>query len=902
MKFTDPAGAAAGMPRGLTPALIGILILGTLVFASVVLFIEYRNSQRNEIKALEETAAAYSNSILGFRDFYNQVILGNLSGSGIEITHEYQDKAHAVPIPATLSLDLMQFLNNRQVKVNMRLVSEYPFPARQNRVLSDFDRTATYQFETTAKQSVSRMSYNANRRIYEYAVPVRLSENCVACHNKHPESPKRDWKIGDIRGIQVVALLPETLGNENLNQRAPLIVALLFFFAFTLAVIFWLVERNQIAFRLLLQDKKNLANATIAAEAASRAKSNFLANMSHEIRTPMNGIIGMTDLALDSDSEVERQEYITIVKNSAESLLGILNDILDFSKIGAHKLMLEQVGFNLQKTVSETLRTLAPRAGQKGLELIYDVADDVPHNVVGDPTRLRQVLINVIGNAIKFTKTGEIVVSLGVDAQDNTTATLRISVRDSGIGIPADKLESIFEAFSQADASTTRQYGGTGLGLSISNRLVELMGGHMSVDSEPGTGSTFQFTIVLGLDQQPFTPLSTEHLAGKQVLVVDDNALNRQIVLRHLSRWGMKATAVGSGAEARTLFDGKVYQPDLVLLDQRMPQMDGLALAAWMRAQSHLHTTPVLMLSSASQRDDAERARDLNLQVHLVKPFTDVDLLGAVTRALGMPEIDAVQMPPGAVQPRVAAAILDVLLVEDDPINQQLAFRLLAKWGHQVTLAVNGQEAVDRLRAGQRYDIVLMDVQMPVMGGIEATRLIRTDEAEQKKPRVPIMAMTANVMQGDREACLEAGMDEYLSKPINRSELAARLRRLGTSDAATERPSVAFDTLPAPAFDYAAAISRMDPQMIEILTQAFLKHYENELRSLRQSVASGELEDSQRRAHSLKGTLAGFDAKPAARYAAEMEAQAKAGQVAALSPLLDALEKEVGKLVAVLRG
>jgi CheY-like chemotaxis protein len=315
-----------------------------------------------------------------------------------------------------------------------------------------------------------------------------------------------------------------------------------------------------------------------------------------------------------------------------------------------------------------------------------------------------------------------------------------------------------------------------------------------------------------------------------------------------------------------------------------------------------LHTTPVLMLSSASQRDDAERARDLNLQVHLVKPFTDVDLLGAVTRALGMPEIDVVQTPPVAVQPRVAAGILDVLLVEDDPINQQLALRLLAKWGHQVTLAVNGQEAVDRLRAGQRYDIVLMDMQMPVMGGIEATRLIRTDEAEQKKPRVPIMAMTANVMQGDREACLEAGMDEYLSKPINKSELAARLRRLGASDAATERPSAAFGAPPAPAFDYAAAISRMDPQMIEILTQAFLKHYENELRVLRQSIASGELEDSQRRAHSLKGTLAGFDAMPAARYAAEMEAQAKAGQLAALSPLLDALENEVGKLVAVLRG
>jgi two-component system, sensor histidine kinase and response regulator len=902
VNLAAPASAEADMPRGLTPALIAILIIGTLVFASAVLFIEYRHSQRSEQKALERIAQAYSTSILGFRDFYNQVILGKLSGSGIEITHEYQDKAHAVPIPATLSLDLIQFLNSRQVKVNMRLVSEYPFPARKSRVLTDFDRAATHQFETTAKQSVSRISENANRRIYEYAVPVRLSENCVACHNSHPESPKRDWRIGDIRGIQVVALLPETLDNESLNQRAPLIVAVLFFFAFTLAVIFWLVQRNQIAFRLLLQDKKNLAEATIAAEAASRAKSNFLANMSHEIRTPMNGIIGMTDLALDSDSEGERQEYITIVKNSAESLLGILNDILDFSKIAADKLMLERVGFNLQQTVSETLKTLAPRAGQKGLELIYDLADDVPHNVVGDPTRLRQVLINLIGNAIKFTSTGEVVVSLAVEARDNTTATLHVAVRDSGIGIPADKLASVFEAFSQADASTTRQYGGSGLGLSISSRLVELMGGHMSVDSEPGKGSTFRFTIVLGVDRQAVVPLSTEQLAGKQVLVVDDSAVNRGIFLRQLSRWGMKATLASSGAQAQALCVGHVCQPDLVLLDQHMPDMDGLALAEWMRAQAHLRTTPILVLSSALQKDDTERARSLNLQGYLTKPFTDVDLLGAVKRALGIEEADSALTSPGDLQPPATGRILAVLLVEDDPINQQLALRLLAKWGHQVTLAVHGQEAVDRLRDGQRYDIVLMDMQMPVMGGIEATRLIRADEAGQKKPRVPIMAMTANAMQGDREACLEAGMDDYLSKPINKSELAAKLRMFGAADPATERPSAAFAVPPASTFDYAAAISRMDPEMIEILTLAFLEHHEKELNSLRQSIASGELAEAQRRAHGLKGTLAGFDAKPAERYAAEMEVLAEAGHLEALSPLLEALENEIGKLVTVLRG
>jgi PAS domain S-box-containing protein len=549
--------------------------------------------------------------------------------------------------------------------------------------------------------------------------------------------------------------------------------------------------RQYIAIRTDITARKAVETELIAkraeAEAASRAKSDFLANMSHEIRTPMNGIIGMTDLALDADSEVERHEYMSIVKNSAESLLGILNDILDFSKIEANKLMLERVGFELRQAVSETLKILGPRARQKGIELICDIADDVPQHVLGDPTRLRQVLINLVGNAIKFTNQGEIVVSLAVEACNDATTSVQVAVRDSGIGIAADQLDSIFEAFSQADASTTRQYGGTGLGLSISSRLVELMGGHMSVDSEVGKGSTFQFTVVLGVDTKPQMPLATEHLAGKRVLVVDDNAVNRTIFLRQLKRWGMQAVAAGSSAEARMLFGQLECQPDLVLLDQHMPEMDGLSLAAWMRGQPHLQTTPVLILSSGPLKDDAERVRGLQLCGYLGKPFIDVDLLAAVKRALGVAEGAAVPNRPVGAQARAAESVLDVLLVEDNLINQQLAIRLLRKWGHRVALAVDGQEAVDRLCGGERYDIVLMDMQMPVMGGIEATRLIRAHEAEHGQARVPIMAMTANAMQGDRELCLAAGMDDYLSKPINQVELAAKLRLIMPAAVASER-------------------------------------------------------------------------------------------------------------------
>ena len=710
---------------------------------------------------------------------------------------------------------------------------------------------------------------------------------------------------GFIAGITLPVFVSLATSDQSHHQAAAIVVGL-----FTLVMVLvarrahqTLVDHLEVTARLAVSEEAAkraeavMRDARDLAERVARARSAFLANMSHEIRTPMNAVLGFVELILDTELSTEQRRALELVRSSSEALLMILNDILDYSKIEAEHLELESIPFDVSKVVHATASLLAVRAREKHLELLAEVSADVPRAVRGDPTRLRQVLMNLIGNAIKFTEQGEIVISVNAATATDGTAKVTFAVRDTGIGIAAEHVASVFKEFTQADSTMTRRYGGTGLGLAISQRLVRLMGGKLTVKSEVGRGSEFSFSLALPVETSPPTRAAgLAALGGRRMLIVDDNQTNRRILREMLAAEGINVDEASTAADGLEALRRVRY--DLAILDVQMPDMDGFQLATAVRADKKIKRTNLLMLTSAGQRGDGERCRELGIRGYLTKPISRSDLLEALGTVLaGSPE--EAGTPEVVTRHTIAEsrATLRVLLAEDNPVNQQVAVAMLVKRGHAVHVSSNGREALEAVQE-RDYDVVLMDIQMPEMDGFEATHAIR---ALPKGKDLPIIALTAHALSGERERCLSHGMTDYLAKPFKAHELFALVE--GTAEpkaAAAPPPEPLVPPVDLEGFRTTLREAGAEQALYSIV-DTYVRQAPDRLAALAAAAATGAGPDMAKAAHVFRGSSATIGARGLAELLERVETSARAGDIQAAQDAFESVSPLAHSVIDYLR-